>query len=49
MLTGASGAQVKHTKIGNYYHKRKLFLTFYKGLIAVLAPPNFFKVAILTL
>jgi len=30
VLTGAPVALVKHTKKGNYYHKRKLFLTFYK-------------------
>jgi len=30
IITGTPGALVKHTKKGNYYHKRKLFLTFYK-------------------
>jgi len=30
MLTGAPGAPTKHTRKENYYHKRKLFLTFYK-------------------
>jgi len=27
LLTGVPGALVKHTIKGNYYHKRKLFLT----------------------
>jgi len=27
LLTGAPGALVKHTIKGNYYHKKKLFLT----------------------
>jgi len=39
-------ALIKHTKKGNYYHKRKLFLTFYK-LITQFQCINYYIISIL--